>query len=45
MTDWFVQLLNGPHDGGEEWLEGLEREFEELVESLEAELLGDEEAG
>lgn len=44
MTEWFVRLLDGRGDGEEEWLGALERVFEELVEGLEADLLGDEEA-
>lgn len=44
MTHWLAQLLDDPGDSEDEWLGGLEREFEELVESLDAELLGDEEA-
>lgn len=41
MSDWFTQLLT---DGEDKWLGGLELELEELVETLEAELPGDEEA-
>lgn len=45
MTDWFVGPADGLDDGDEAWLDALERGFEELVEDLEAEILGDEEAG
>lgn len=45
MTDWFVRPHDGLDDGDEEWLDTLERGLEQLMEDLEAEILGDEEAG